>query len=423
MRNFFLVILAYLPFQLALNVSSEIDLASGRIFILLLFLVFLFNALKNKRFSFSFSLVDFLFLGFLFFMTFSILQSEELNWSLRKILFLLSLSPIYFLARSFIQDKKYLFRVLCWVVASSSLVAILGIGQFFAQFIFGIDEVYKFFSTKILPVFSGNSFAEAVLANPAWLVNISGKTLLRATSLFPDPHMFSFYLNLSLGLNMAILIGSKKKKALWMATFLLILTASLLTFSRGGYLGLLIAGLLVSIFHFLRSRFLYKICLSSFILMGLFFLIIPSPISDRLSSSFDVREGSNIERIETWRKSVDVLEDNILFGVGIGNYPLYIKANADYREPIYAHSNYLDIALDGGLLSLFFWISLIISSCFSYFFLSKKDPLFLAILFSLLSFSIHSFFETSIYSISVFPLFLVIISLASFKLRKDEKTI
>ena len=70
------------------------------------------------------------------------------------------------------------------------------------------------------------------------------------------------------------------------------------------------------------------------------------------SSIFDLKEGSNVGRLEMWKKSAEVALDNPFSGVGIGNYPLEVKASADYREPITAHNTYLDIASETGIISL-----------------------------------------------------------------------
>lgn len=408
-------LLFYLPLQVALNISSGIDLASGRVLIIIFFFILLFEMLREGKFFWKIKLLDFFLAGFLFSMFFSIVFSQELSWSFRKLLFLLSLLPIYFLVRSLIRDEKSLISFLKWIVRGASLVAFLGLVQFISQFVWGIDTVYSFWSTKILPIFSGNSLARAVLANPAWLVNISGKTLLRASSLFPDPHMLAFYLNLSLGANIALLVKPGKKNFVWLLSLALIFLVSCLTFSRGGYLGVLGGGFFLIGYLFIRANFFKKIVMATILGVAILMLFNFGWISDRFSSSFSLREGSNLGRIETWKKSLNVLESHLLFGVGIGNYPLYVKANADYREPIYAHSNYLDIALDGGILALSFWLAFLFYGIVSFYRLSFNNPLFLGLIFGVVSFAIHSLFETSIYSTSVLPLFLAIISLANWE--------
>jgi len=413
MKKIFYFVLFYLPFQIYFNLFPEVDLASGRVLIIILFLFLLASLLIKREVFLKFTLIDFFVSFFLFFMLISIGFSADFNWSIRKILFLFSFFPVYFMGRYFIKNKKDLEKAFSWIVGASFLVAVLGIVQFFGQFILGRETIYNFWSNFIAPYFFGASFSGAVLANSSWLVNIFGNTLLRATATFPDPHMLSFFLSLALGINLSLVVVKKKPQSFWVVSFLFIFLANILTFSRGGYLGFLAATVFGLIIFFSRSKISGRLIVSSLFLVLILFLTIPSFFNQRFFSSFDLKEGSNRGRIETWEKSWSVLKKHSLTGVGIGSYPFYIKANADYREPFYAHSNYLDIWLDGGLGALLSWISLLIFSFVIFLKKISKDIVFLGPILSLIAFSIHSLFETSIYSISVLPIFLVIISLAS----------
>src|SRR5665647_1719153 len=89
---------AYLPFQVALNPTSGVDLASVRVFILLIFALWIAQGLKNKHLNIKRNLQTFFISAFLFLNIFSILAARNSDWSVRKILFLLSIFPIYFVA-------------------------------------------------------------------------------------------------------------------------------------------------------------------------------------------------------------------------------------------------------------------------------------------------------------------------------------
>jgi len=109
-------------------------------------------------------------------------------------------------------------------------------------------------------------------------------------------------------------------------------------------------------------------------------------------------------------------------GVGIGNYPLEIKATADYREPIYAHNTYLDIAAETGLVSLLFWLLVLGTALATFLKKARRSPLFLFCALSIIIFSAHSLVETAIYSPVVLTLFLIILSFSGIK-ETDEKNI
>jgi O-antigen ligase len=212
----------------------------------------------------------------------------------------------------------------------------------------------------------------------------------------------------------------KKKKVVWVIILATLLIADLLTFSRGGYLGLFAGALATIIFFWNRLGSRYK--LSAIFLMGavLLVLIIPSPISQRFFSSFNLQEGSNAGRIATWKQAIEVIENNPIIGTGIGNYPLAIKATADYREPIYAHNTYLDIAAETGILNGLVWISLLMAAFLEFCKYGKKDSLFLMGAVGIVIFSVHSLVETAIYSPTVLALFLIIISFSNLSLQNEK---
>ena len=295
----------------------------------------------------------------------------------------------------------------------------IGLFQFVSQFIFGQQGVYQFWADNFVPIFLGKNFGEAVLNNPSWLVNISGKTYLRSLAFFPDPHMFSFYLGLITPLALGQIITAKRK-SFWVVVFLLIFITNLLTFSRGGYVGIFL-GILVMIIIFWKkfdARYqLVSLLLASFLFLA---LIIPTQFSKRFYSSFDLSEGSNQGRLEAWNKSWIIIRNNPLIGVGLGNYPLEIKANADYREPIYSHNAYLDIAAETGILNLLNWIIFIVFSCAALLKKTKESIFFTLSAISLLIFSIHSLVETGLFSTSVMALFLTIASFANLEFEHEE---
>jgi O-antigen ligase len=420
MFDVFILIVLYLPFQLALNPATGVDLASIRVLIILLFAFWLAQGLKRKNIQIKNNLQTWLIISFLFLNTFSILVAKNSDWSIRKLLFLFSIFPIFFVASQLISTKNRALRVVNVLVGSATVIAGIGILQFLLQFLLGLDAVYDIWANFVISPFLGTSLSEAVLKNPSWLVNISGQTYLRATSLFPDPHMLAFYLGLSLPLAGGLWFSDKSRKWLIISSFNLILIADLLTFSRGGYMGLF-AGLIFLGLFFSKNIFQkYKKIVILVFCLGVAFIIIPSPISQRFFSSFNVKEGSNQGRMVMWEKAVAVALAHPLMGVGIGNFPLEVKATATYREPIYAHNTYLDIAVETGLVNMLVWVGILATTMCGFWKKTKKDNFFLATLVSLVIFSTHSLVETAIYSPVVLTLFLIIISLYNLKTENEE---
>lgn len=423
----------YIPFQVALNVASGFDLASGRVLILLFFAVWIFRSLKNKKLEIDFSLETMLLSLFLFLAMFSLFQSFEMDRAIRKILVFFSVFPLYFVLTSFAGRKDFILKIVKALLAGGFIISIFGVLQFFAQFVFGINPLFDFFAKVIAPVFYGNTFAAEVVANPSWLVNVGGTTLLRAFSIFSDPHIFSFYLGLitPLGFSLTMMSQSdleksgllKNKKYIYIV-FLFLILAELFTFSRGGYLGMT-AGFFTLLVLFCKyftskqKKFLFY--LGTF---GIIFVtFISSSVLTRFLSSFDLKEGSNMERMKNWQQGINTFSDNLLTGVGIGNYSFYLDPTTAYRTPIYAHNLYLDLGAELGMFALLSWVLLITITIYELYVSSKRTSdktlsyLSLGLIGSIVWYSVHSIFDTSIYAPNILAMLVVILSLAVLVIR------
>lgn len=407
-----ILLFAFLPFQFALNPAPGIDLAVARVFILILFLVWAVTA--AKKISFKNDLVSKILLLFLISFPLSLLSTHNLAWSLRKLAFILSIFPVYLILLHVFQKKESLEKILLAFVLGSSMVAFFSLLQFSAQFVFGIDAVYQFIASNLTPLFLGASFSQTVLSYPSWLVASEGATYMRAIGTFPDPHMLSYYLGLSLPWSVA-LASQKKSRLLWLCA-LLILLADIATFTRGSYLALIAAA--VAIIPLVTKQVLKKLLVVIAVFVLLFAAAPHSPVAGRLTSSFDTQEGSNQARLSNWEQALMIIKQNPL-GVGIGMYSLTVDPKADYRTPIYAHNLYLDIAAELGLISGLLFICLLVMVFVSFWKAARKSPLFIAGVASIVLFSVQSLVETPLYSVHVLPVFFLITAIAA-TIRKNE---
>ena len=420
MRAWFFLLIAYLPFQIALNPRPGFDLASSRVFIILLFVVYLVNVVrKNNLFPWKIFYNNIRSIGLLFFLTLaglSIIGTGNIFWGLRKTIFFLSIFPIYFLTVALVNrwhQKKKIFLIL---TSSAGLVAFIGLLQFLAQFIFSLERVYTFWAINIIPIFSGFNLGSMILAYPSLLVNINGQTIMRAFSFFSDPHMFSFYLGLILPLGIVYSLLIKNRKILFL-NFSLLFFVLLLTFTRGAYLAVAISFIVLS---FLIYKYLKDKKTACLLLLILLIFIVPiTPIADRFYSTFNLSEGSNIGRLEMWKQASKIGFSNFWQGIGLGNYALTVDAQFDYRNPVTAHNLYLDIFSEMGIFGLLVWLFLILGTISQLFCKLKKMKnekekyIFIGLIGSLVYFLIHSCFETAIYSPTILAVFMVILGIST----------
>jgi len=417
---FFLV--AYLPFQIALNPSPDIDLISGRVLVLVFFLVMLFkNFLVNGKLSdilknkVSLSLLLFFCLAAI-----SFLVAAEQAWAIRKILFLFSWLPLYFLTAHFIDNDKKSQDFVLVIVSGALISAFIGLGQFLAQFIFNRDALVAFWLSRIAPIFSGASLAKLVQVNNSWLVEISDQVFFRVVGLFPDPHTMAFYLGMALPFCLAFFLFEKKYKKITGISCLLIGLVIFLTFSRGGYLGVLAS---VTFFLIAARSFLTrkdKQFLFAAILLLAVTVIFFSPIMGRLSSIFSLEDGSNIGRLQIWQDSLDMAQKNLLLGVGLGNYSFGMGFAQDYRNAMTSHNLYLDLLVEIGIFGLLSWIVLISVSLMTAWRGREQNPvLALGVAGSIIYFSVHAFFETAIFNPTVLAFLMIYLGLL-FKLKQKN---
>lgn len=150
--------------------------------------------------------------------------------------------------------------------------------------------------------------------------------------------------------------------------FCFLLSALFFTFSRGAWAGL-IAGLLVILVmavvrkNLLQQKKLLQIIFVSAVLIFILFNQFSDLALTRLSKDTRLEIKSNVERVESYRDSWELIKDNWLFGAGIGNYTLEIKNQKSkikshmpswHYQP--AHNVFLLVWAEIGIIGLLFFI-------------------------------------------------------------------
>jgi len=230
----------------------------------------------------------------------------------------------------------------------------------------------------------------------------------RAYGTYEQPNPFGGFMNLSVLLALGVLIGLLTCWSYWLwyrvtdkegnSKFtagwrILVLTFSValvvgvtgaalfFSWSRGAWMGFA-AGMAVLILFWPRKR-VYGVLLLGLvlvlILMGLGMGLLPEVVSTRLigfSDDFslgDVRGAdinddnySVLERQAHWQAGLNMLRDDVLLGVGFGNYAVAYPSYALINWPDalgHAHNYYINVLAEMGILGLiaylFFWITVL----------------------------------------------------------------
>ena len=409
-----ILICILLPFQFALNPATNVDLAIIRVLIPLLFMATFLKFFKNKQLSQTKNILTYAVLAFLLLAIFSLLFSQNITWSLRKLAFLFSIFPLYFVALLLLDSEQKIRKTLIGLVFSGTLVSIFALFQFVSQFFFGINRVYNFLAQSIIPFFLGNSFSKEVLAYPSWLVNSEGTTYMRAFAPFPDPHMLSYYVGMLLPWAIVLWTTSRSHRKLFLIAASLLTICDIATFTRGGYLAIMAAAVVVLPLSSRKTvwKIISGICLFAFLFFAVPKNPVTNPVAGRITSTFDVNEGSNQDRIAMWKEALAVIAKHPQ-GVGIGAYALTVDPDATYRTPIYTHNAYLDVAVELGVIATIIFAAMLGISLKNFWRASQKNSFYIAGVASLTVFAVHCLVENPLYSVHVLPLLLVILAISA----------
>jgi len=419
MTKYFLIILIlFLPLQFALNISDNFDLVTTRILIPVLFLLWLLKSLAQKKIWISNKAEMWLVLIFLFLASASLFAGLDAAAGVRKLLYFFTIFPVFLIAADIFQEKKWRAKGLAVIVLSGTMAAAIGLAQFSLPFFVGIGKTVKIWESAA-PYLWGNSFGKLVASNASWLVNIAGETRMRAFGFFPDPHNFAFFVNLCLFASLGYFFSQKKIGKIWVGVSLgLMLLAVGLSFSRGAYFGTIAGLLFFAIVYLKRAKALGKAFVVSGVIIIFLFVFNSGAISQRIASSFNTKEGSNVERLKNWGQAVEIVRDHPLVGVGLGNYSHAVDATVQDRSSIYAHNLFLDIAAETGILNAAVFLFLILFSIWRN--LKSRDMLGLGLAAGLVGFLVHSVFDTALYCPQVLVIFLVLVALGLYNLESSR---
>lgn len=404
-----------LSFQFALSPVSGVDLAVSRVISLCIGIFFVFGRFRTGSWLFPARAALFSMMGFFFVAGLSLFWAEEPIWSVRKLLFLLSFLPIWFVVTDMLyREREQAMRIFArGFFFGSVAMASISILQFLAQFVFSLDRVMAIWLTGVYPIFLGEAFSQSVAMHSSLLVNIGGETILRAVGVFPDPHVAAFYFGMAIPFGIWFAFMAKQEnRFVFVFGSIILFVADLCTFSRGGYVGLLAMAGFFGAFvlyrhHERRSGTWMKKAFFGMMIVFLLGVSVP-PVRERLADTFSLREGSNSARIFLWKEAAERISERPWLGYGLGNYPLAVKPSANYREPIYIHNTYLDIWAELGMIGLFFFLLAFLLPVCRFFFRGNFSDEALPAVLAMTVFLGHSMFENILFSVHIFPILLLL---------------
>jgi O-antigen ligase len=175
--------------------------------------------------------------------------------------------------------------------------------------------------------------------------------------IFSDPNDLAAGLNILLPLAVALALATTRRLArlIFFACAAVLTAGTLLTFSRGGFLGLLAMGGLL-VWKLSRRRRAWTLLLTVVALV-VFWAAMPGSYRARLATIFRPeadQTASAQERQMLLKRAVEVAARRFIIGVGMGNFPHY-----SFRDKK-AHNSYLEILAELGAAGLAAYLILIL---------------------------------------------------------------
>ena len=182
----------------------------------------------------------------------------------------------------------------------------------------------------------------------------------RVYSTLENPNVLSEYLLLVIPFAAACVITGKSwwQKSFFACCLIVMVICMIVTFSRGGYLGLILAAAIFIVM--LNPRF---ILVGIVALVALYF-VLPDTVIGRFTSIGDLHDSSTSYRFYIWMGTLDMLKDYWFSGIGPGMaafnliYPAY---GLNTIAAPHAHNLYLQLTCDSGIIGLVLFLLLILS--------------------------------------------------------------
>jgi O-antigen ligase len=173
--------------------------------------------------------------------------------------------------------------------------------------------------------------------------------------MFGNPNDLALHLVMMIPLAVGLLLSTRNvlAKPLYAASVLLMVGGVIVSFSRGAFLGLLGAGIVLAWKLGRRNRLVMVVLIGVFVVALL--TLAPGEYTERLSTIGSVsRDASSSSRRDLLVRSIIVAIYNPVFGVGIGNFHI-----VSIRELV-SHNAYTQVASEMGLAAMIIYIMLLV---------------------------------------------------------------
>ncbi len=308
----------------------------------------------------------------------------------------------YYLTVNAVRTKAQLYALICGMLFAGAIVALYGI----YQHIFGFAEGTTWTDTQMFEDIA-----------------------TRVVSTFDNPNVLGEYLLLLIPIAAGYILsrpGSANKAVSLVVTALLSL-CMVYTYSRGNWIGLMVAVLLFFMFYDGRVVWLG-------VIFALFVpMLLPQNVIDRFMSIGNTEDTSTSYRVYIWMGSFAMLKDYWLSGIGLGSeafnmiYPFY--SYSGIVAP-HTHNLYLQIITENGIVGLIVFVVVILvyyKMCISSIIRTKGDKMLKATITGLAAgmfgYLVQGMFDNVWYNYRIVFMFYIILALTACAVHLSKKEV
>ncbi len=379
---------------IGLTIALAPILSTMQVLLLVLFstVSFMIKVCLNPDFKFTYTPLNGIVIVFILMYILASIISLDMISSVKIAMLVSAFTIFYFVIVNSIQNKKQLKIMLNIFVIAGGIVSVYGIYQYlfagsFASSSFVDKEMFQDIKTRVNGTFD----------NP----NVLGEYLL-----FVIPIVASLFISSKGWLNKIFYLGVGGVTAICLA----------LTYSRGCYLGLLLA---LAVFVLLISlKWIVAFLLGVMVAPA----FLPQSIINRFSSIGNMSDSSTSYRVSIWKGAIDMIKDYWYRPIGQGTvafnsiYPLYSYSGVGAQH---THNLFLQLLIETGILGMLSFLG-VIYKFFQNVFCGLKNTkdkfyryCFIGFASGMIGFLLQSMFDNTWYNNKIILIFWIFIALSS----------
>lgn len=299
--------------------------------ILLTAISFFIRLLRDKSIKLRVTILDYFVVMFGLVLFYSFITSYTPGSSMLALMIHMAFIIFYFILVNTVKTRQQLYALAALLVLSTTVTSLYGLYQ----------------------------LKTVGATSEAWVdTTLFEDIKARVGSTFENPNVLGEYLVLIIPVAIAMLWGQKGwiSKLATLGLTALMLGCLVYTYSRGAYVGLMLA---LAMFAVLRDR--------RFVILGVIGLmmlpfLLPASVINRFASIGNLNDTSSFYRISVWLGSLRLARDYWLSGIGLGLEPfklVYPKYSLNAAYAHHSHNIYMQLLIESGIAGLLMFFAII----------------------------------------------------------------